>query len=85
MIDGDRINVLEFNCRFGDPECQPLLMRLKSDLVDLFEACINGTLDQVALDIDPAPTVCVVMASGGYPGKYTTGTPDRRADQGLKD
>nr|WP_320012847.1 phosphoribosylamine--glycine ligase [uncultured Desulfobulbus sp.] len=75
MIDGDRINVLEFNCRFGDPECQPLLMRLKSDLVDIFEACINGTLDQITLDIDPRPTVCVVMASGGYPGKYTTGAP----------
>jgi len=73
MIDGDRINVLEFNCRFGDPECQPLLMRLRSDLVDIFEACINGTLDQITLDIDPRPTVCVVMASGGYPGKYSTG------------
>ncbi|MDX9840446.1 MAG: phosphoribosylamine--glycine ligase, partial [Desulfobulbus sp.] len=53
MIDGDRINVLEFNCRFGDPECQPLLMRLNSDLVDVLEACIEGTLDQVQLDIDP--------------------------------
>ncbi len=73
MIDGDRINVLEFNCRFGDPECQPLLMRLNSDLVDVLEACIDGTLDQVQLDIDPRPTVCVVMASGGYPGKYETG------------
>lgn len=73
MIDGDRINVLEFNCRFGDPECQPLLMRLNTDLVDIFNACIDGTLDQVTLDIDPRPTVCVVMASGGYPGKYATG------------
>lgn len=73
MIDGDRINVLEFNCRFGDPECQPLLMRLKSDLVDILDACIDGTLDQVQIDIDPRPTVCVVMASEGYPGKYTTG------------
>jgi len=73
MIDGDRINVLEFNCRFGDPECQPLLMRLQSDLVDILEACIDGTLAQVQIEIDPRPTVCVVMASGGYPGKYTTG------------
>jgi phosphoribosylamine--glycine ligase len=73
MIDGDRINVLEFNCRFGDPECQPLLMRLNSDLVDVLEACIEGTLDQVQLDIDPRPTVCVVLASGGYPGPYETG------------
>jgi len=73
MIDGDRIKVLEFNCRFGDPECQPLLMRLQSDLVEIFEACIDGTLDQVRLKIDPRPTVCVVLASEGYPGKYTTG------------
>jgi phosphoribosylamine--glycine ligase len=73
MIDGDRINVLEFNCRFGDPECQPLLMRLQNDLVEIFNACIDGTLDQITLDIDPRPTVCVVMASEGYPGHYTTG------------
>lgn len=73
MIDGDRINVLEFNCRFGDPECQPLLMRLKSDLVDILEACIDGTLDKVQIEIDPRPTVCVVLASEGYPGKYVTG------------
>lgn len=73
MINNDRINVLEFNCRFGDPECQPLLMRLQSDLVDIFNACIDGTLDKVRLEIDPRPTVCVVMASEGYPGKYDTG------------
>jgi phosphoribosylamine---glycine ligase len=73
MIEGDRINVLEFNCRFGDPECQPLLMRLKSDLVEILDACIDGTLDQVQIEIDPRPTVCVVMASEGYPGTYTTG------------
>ncbi|MGD9950360.1 MAG: phosphoribosylamine--glycine ligase [Desulfobulbus sp.] len=75
MIDGDRINVLEFNCRFGDPECQPLLMRLNSDLVEVFNACIDGTLDQITLDVDSRPTVCVVLASEGYPGKYTTGKP----------
>lgn len=73
MIDGDRINVLEFNCRFGDPECQPLLMRFNNDLADVLNACIDGTLDQITLDIDPRPTVCVVMASHGYPGKYATG------------
>ncbi len=73
MIDDDRINVLEFNCRFGDPECQPLLLRLKSDLVDILNGCIDGTLDQVQLEIDSRPTVCVVMASEGYPGKYITG------------
>lgn len=73
MIDGDRINVLEFNCRFGDPECQPLLMRLNNDLVEIINGCIDGTLDRIQLDIDPRPTVCVVMASEGYPGKYVTG------------
>ena len=73
MIEGDRINVLEFNCRFGDPECQPLLMRLQTDLVDIFNGCIDGNLDQVQLEVDPRPTVCVVIASGGYPGKYESG------------
>ena len=75
MIDGDRINVLEFNCRFGDPEAQPLLMRVQSDIVDIFEAAIDGTLDSVDMRIDPRPTVCVVMAAGGYPGDYTKGLP----------
>jgi phosphoribosylamine--glycine ligase len=73
MIEGERINVLEFNCRFGDPECQPLLMRLKSDLVEILDACIDGTLDQVQIEIDPRPTVCVVMASEGYPATYAKG------------
>ncbi len=75
MIDGDTINVLEFNCRFGDPECQPLLMRMKSDLVEVINGCIDENLDQIELEIDPRPTVCVVMASEGYPGKYITGRP----------
>ncbi|MFW2366930.1 MAG: phosphoribosylamine--glycine ligase [Desulforhopalus sp.] len=73
MIDGDKINVLEFNCRFGDPEAQPLLMRLKSDIVDIFVAAIDGKLDKVEMKIDPRPTVCVVMAAGGYPGSYENG------------
>ena len=73
MISGDTINVLEFNCRFGDPEAQPLLMRLKSDVVDIFEAGIDGKLSSVEMKIDPRPTVCVVMSSGGYPGSYETG------------
>ncbi|MBI5894859.1 MAG: 5-(carboxyamino)imidazole ribonucleotide mutase, partial [Desulfobacterales bacterium] len=73
MIDRDRIKVLEFNGRFGDPEAQPLLMRLKSDIVPIMEAVIDGRLDQCRLEIDPRATVCVVMASGGYPGKYKKG------------
>lgn len=73
MIDRDRIRVLEFNGRFGDPEAQPLLMRLKSDLVPIMEATIDGRLDQCRLEIDPRAAVCVVMAAGGYPGKYEKG------------
>lgn len=73
MIDNGAVNVLEFNCRFGDPEAQPLLMRMKSDLVDVIEGVIDQKLDQVDMVIDPRPTVCVVMASGGYPGSYEGG------------
>lgn len=75
MIQDDRIDVLEFNCRFGDPECQPLLMRLQTDLVDIVEHAIDGTLNEIELAVDPRPSVCVVMASQGYPGKYETGKP----------
>ncbi len=68
--------VLEYNCRFGDPECQPLLMRLKSDLVDILEAVVDQTLDQIEPPVwDPRPAICVVMASQGYPGDYTKGQP----------
>ncbi|MBU0481425.1 MAG: phosphoribosylamine--glycine ligase [Proteobacteria bacterium] len=73
MIDQGKIQVLEFNCRFGDPEAQPLLMRLKTDLVDIMEAVIEGRLAEIELEIDPRPTVCVVIASGGYPGPYEKG------------
>jgi len=77
--------VLEYNVRFGDPECQPLLMRLKTDLVDLLEATADGRLEQLdALDWDPRPAVCVVMASEGYPGSYTKGHPIRGLDEAVK-
>ena len=75
MIDKDRIRVLEFNARFGDPEAQPLLMRMKNDIVPVMEAVIEGRLDKCSLHIDERATVCVVMASGGYPGSYKKGTP----------
>ena len=75
MIDGDTPRVLEFNGRFGDPEAQPLLIRLKGDLVPVMEAVIDERLDEVSLEIDPRAAVCVVMASGGYPGKYAKGHP----------
>lgn len=66
--------VLEYNVRFGDPECQPLLMRLQSDLLDLLEATVDGRLDEIEPPKwDPRPSICVVMASAGYPGEYRTG------------
>jgi len=81
MIDKDRIKVLEFNARFGDPEAQPLLMRIKNDIVPIMEATIEGTLDKCKLEIDDRAAVCVVMASKGYPGSYKKGI----AISGLKD
>ncbi|MHC4563020.1 MAG: phosphoribosylamine--glycine ligase [Planctomycetota bacterium] len=65
--------VIEFNCRFGDPECQPLMMRLTSDLLEAMIAVATHTLEDVTLEWDPRPAVCVVMASGGYPGSYEKG------------
>jgi phosphoribosylamine--glycine ligase len=83
-----RAKVLEFNVRFGDPECQPILMRLQSDLMDLLEATVDGRLDEIAPPAwDPRPAVCVVMASEGYPGSYERGRPIRGLEQakGLPD
>ena len=65
--------VLEFNVRFGDPETQPILMRLKSDIVEAMLATVAGRLDKITLKWDPRPAVCVVLASGGYPDKYEKG------------
>ncbi len=70
MIKDGSVNVLEFNVRFGDPETQAVLPRLKTDFVDLCLATIEGRLSAVQFKWDPRPAVCVVMASGGYPGKY---------------
>ncbi|TWU23572.1 phosphoribosylamine--glycine ligase [Bythopirellula polymerisocia] len=78
MITKQGLKVLEYNVRFGDPECQPLVMRLQSDLVDVLEAAADGRLDEAAEMVwDPRPAVCVVMASEGYPGEYTKGHPIR--------
>jgi phosphoribosylamine--glycine ligase len=74
--------VLEYNVRFGDPECQPLLMRLKSDLLDVLEATVDGRLDEIGqLEWDPRPAICVVMASEGYPGEYVKGRPIRGLEE----
>jgi len=73
MITGGGPRVLEFNVRFGDPETQPILARLKSDLLEVLLAVCDGTLDRITLEWDRRPAVCVVMASGGYPGDYEKG------------
>ncbi len=85
MVTNQGLKVLEYNVRFGDPECQPLLMRLNSDLVDLLEATVDGRLEEIpAPEWDPRPAVCVVMASEGYPGKYERGQPIRGLDEAAK-
>jgi phosphoribosylamine---glycine ligase len=73
MIDGEQIKTLEFNARFGDPECQPLLMRLKSDLVPVLQAAADGDLSGFELQWHDQAAVCVVMAAAGYPGDYPKG------------
>ena len=73
MITPDGPQVLEFNVRLGDPEAQPILFRLKSDLYDLLEATVDGNLDKVAPQFTDQAAVCVVMAAGGYPGSYEKG------------
>ena len=85
MITADGPKVLEFNCRFGDPETQVLLTRLDSDLVDLFEACIDGRLAHVQAKWKVECAVCVILASGGYPGSYASGKPITGLDQVADD
>ena len=76
MLTPDGPKVLEYNARFGDPEAQVVLPRLENDIVDVFEACIDGTLDQVDLKFDnDRATVCVILASDGYPVEYKKGFP----------
>ena len=75
MITREGPSVLEFNCRLGDPELQPLIMRLKSDIVPALMATAEGRLDEAELEWDSRPSLCVILASGGYPGDYETGFP----------
>ncbi|MEM6504455.1 MAG: phosphoribosylamine--glycine ligase [Planctomycetota bacterium] len=75
MLTAGGIKVLEYNTRFGDPETQPLMMRLKGDLYDIFVACCEGKLDEADLSFDKRVCICVVMCSGGYPDKYENGKP----------
>lgn len=81
MITDGRPRVVEFNARMGDPETQAVLPRIKSDIVPIIQACINGNLDKVQIECTEDPAVCVVMASGGYPGKYEKG----KVINGLKE
>ena len=75
MLTADGPKVLEYNARFGDPETQVVLPRMKNDIVEVFEACVDGTLDQVELEFEDNAAVCVVLASDGYPEKYEKGLP----------
>jgi phosphoribosylamine--glycine ligase len=84
MMTNSGPKVLEFNARFGDPECQVIMMRLKSDLVPLLQATVDGTLRTVRPEWYPDPAVCVVLSAGGYPGSYETGKEIRGLEK-LKD
>lgn len=75
MVHHGQAKVVEFNVRFGDPECQPLMFRLQSDLVEVMEAVIEERLDAITLAWDARPVVCVVLAAKGYPGSYEIGAP----------
>jgi phosphoribosylamine--glycine ligase len=85
MITNQGPKVLEYNVRFGDPECQPILMRLESDLLDVLEATVDDRLTELEpLCWNPRPSVSVVMASEGYPGSYERGLPIRGLEQAAK-
>lgn len=81
MIKDGKSKVIEFNCRLGDPETQVVLPRMENDLIDVIEACIDGRLDDIKLEWSDESAVCVVLASGGYPGNYEKG----KSITGLED
>jgi phosphoribosylamine--glycine ligase len=85
MIDEGQPKVLEYNVRFGDPETQPLMVRLKSDLLELMMHTVNGTLDEANIEWDSRASICVVLASGGYPGSYEKGKEITGIDEAEKD
>jgi phosphoribosylamine--glycine ligase len=84
MLTAGGPKVLEFNCRFGDPEVQPLMMRLKGDMIDIMCAVADGRAADIDLSWDPRCCCCVVMASGGYPGDYQKGKPITGIDEAMK-
>ena len=81
MLTADGPRVLEYNARFGDPETQVVLPRMKTDIIDVFEACIDGRLDEIELEFEDNAAVCVVLASDGYPLKYEKGFPIEGLDE----
>jgi phosphoribosylamine--glycine ligase len=81
MLTPQGPKVLEYNARFGDPETQVVLPRMKTDIIDVFEACIDGTLDQIDLEFEDNAAVCVVLASDGYPVSYQKGYPIEGLEQ----
>ena len=86
MIDEDgQPKVIEYNCRFGDPETQPIMVRLQSDLVGLCDSALDGSLDQADAQWDPRCAIGVVLAAGGYPGDYARGTPIHGLDSEQPD
>jgi phosphoribosylamine--glycine ligase len=84
MIHNNEAKVLEFNARFGDPETQPIMMRLDTDLIDIIEAIIDGNLSKIDVKWKAESAVCVVMASGGYPGNYAKGKAIRGLENAAK-
>jgi phosphoribosylamine---glycine ligase len=84
MVSGGRAKVLEFNCRFGDPECQVILPRLRSDLVSLLEATIDERLAETVVEWDQRAAACVVLTAAGYPGTYEKGTEIRGLDRAAQ-
>ena len=84
MLTEDGPKVLEYNARFGDPETQVVLPRMKTDIIDVVEACIDGTLDQIDLEFEDNAAVCVVLASEGYPVSYEKGLPITGLDEFKK-
>ena len=73
MLTKDGPKVLEYNVRFGDPETQTVLVRMENDIIDIFEACIDGTLDKIELKFEDNAAACVILASAGYPQNYEKG------------
>jgi phosphoribosylamine--glycine ligase len=85
MIDNGQPSVVEFNCRFGDPETQAVLARWDGDIIPAIEACIDGTLSNDLIKWKDEPSVCVVMSAGGYPGSYEKGNEISGLDEAAED